>query len=100
MIKKAVSTAAAVFLLELPAALLAETSVRRPQTAMMTKPVVCRVLQEARGKSGEDLAAVVENDGASLAASNYELPTIIPGDPPIACYRARVDPSKLRRGAR
>src|SRR5438477_420498 len=38
MIKKAVSTAAAVFLLELPAALLAETSVRRPQTAMMTKP--------------------------------------------------------------
>ena len=72
----------------------------RLQTAMMTKPVVCSVLQEARGKSGEDLAAVVENDGASLAASNYELPTIIPGDPPIACYRARVDPSKLRRGAR
>ena len=58
---------------------------------MMTKPVVCRVLQEARGKSGEDLAAVVENDGASLAASNYELATIIPGDPPIACYRARVE---------
>lgn len=97
---KAVSTAAAVCLLALPAALLAETSVRRPQTAMMTKPVICRVLQEARGKSGEDLAAVIENDGASLAASNYELATIVPGDPPIACYRSRVDPSKLRRGAR
>lgn len=96
---KAVSTAAAVSLLALPAA-LAETSVRRPQTAMMTKPVICRVLQEARGKSGEDLAAVIENDGASLAASNYELATIVPGDPPIACYRSRVDPSKLRRGAR
>ena len=28
----------------------------------MTKPVVCRVLQEARGKSGEDLAAVVDHE--------------------------------------
>ncbi len=96
---KAVSTAAAVFFLALPAEVFAETSVRR-QTAMMTKPVVCRILQEARGKSGEDLAAVIESDGASLAASNYELATIVPGDPPIACYRSRVDPSKLRRGVR
>jgi len=97
---KAVSTTAAVFFLTLPAEIFAETSVRRQQTAMMTKPVVCRVLQEARGKNGEDLAAVIESDGASLAASNYELATIVPGDPPIACYRSRVDPSKLRRGAR
>ena len=100
MIKKAVSTAAAVFFLALPAEVFAETSVRRLQTAMMTKPLVCRVLQEARGKSGEDLAAVIESDGARLAASNYELTTIVPGDPPIACYRNRVDPSKVRRGAR
>ena len=54
---KEVSTTAAVFFLALPAEVFAETSVRRQQTAMMTKPVVCRVLQEARGKSGEDLVA-------------------------------------------
>lgn len=97
---KAVSTAAAVLFVALSAEVFAETSVRRLQTAMMTKPVVCRVLQEARGKSGEDLATVIESDGANLAASNYELATIVPGDPPIACYRSRLDPSKLRRGAR
>ena len=64
------------------------------------KPVVCRVLEEGRGKSGEELAAAVERDGARLARSNYELAAILPGDPPIACYRGRVDNGKLPAGAR
>ncbi len=97
---KAVFTLAAVFCLALPAMILAETSVHHPQKGTAMKPVVCRVLQEARGKAGEDLAAVLEGDGARLAASNYELAAIVPGDPPIACYRARVDASKLPPGAR
>jgi hypothetical protein len=84
--------------LALPASVLAETPVRRSQTAM--KPVICRVVEEARGKRAEELASALEADGARLAQSNYELAAVIPGDPPIACYRGRGDPSKLPRGAR
>lgn len=64
------------------------------------KPVVCRVLEEGRGKSGEELAAAVERDGARLSRSNYELAAILPGDPPIACYRGRVGSEKVPAGAR
>ena len=91
---------AALLLCLAPGALPAETSVHKPQTATMMKPLVCRLVQEARGKSGDELAAALEADGARLAASNYELAAILPGDPPIACYRGRADPSKLPRGAR
>jgi hypothetical protein len=96
----AAAIAAAALCLAAPAALVAGTSLRRPQTGTMMKPVVCRVVDEARGKSGSELAAALETDGARLAASNYELAAIVPGDPPIACYRGRVDPTKLPRGAR
>ena len=91
---------AALLSLIAPAALFARAAGPRPQTGTMMKPVVCRVVEEARGKSGEELAGALERDGARLAASNYELAAIVPGDPPIACYRGRVDPSKLPRGAR
>lgn len=95
---KAVLIPAVLLCLALPAALLAETSVRRQQTMM--KPVICRVVEEARGKHSEELAAALEADGARLAQSNYELAALLPGDPPIACYRGRADPAKLPRGAR
>jgi hypothetical protein len=72
----------------------------RPQTGTMMKPVVCRVVDEARGKSGEEVAAAIERDGALLARSNYDLAAIVPGDPPIACYRARIAIGKLPAGAR
>ena len=84
--------------LAVPAALLAQTSVRRSQTMM--KPVICKVVEEGRGKAGAELAAVLEADGARLAQSNYELAAIVPGDPPIACYRGRADAARLPRGAR
>jgi hypothetical protein len=72
----------------------------RPQTGTMMKPVVCRPVEEGRGKTGEDLAAAIERDGALLARSNYDLAAILPGDPPIACYRARIAIGKLPAGAR
>jgi hypothetical protein len=97
---RVVLRAAALLCIASPAALSAEAPVRRPQTGTMMKPVVCRVLEEGRGKSGEQLASVVERDGARLALSNYELAAILPGDPPIACYRGRVDPGRLPPGAR
>src|SRR5207245_10191032 len=80
-----------VFLLELPAALLAESSVRRPQTAMMTQPVVCRVLQEARGRSGAVLAGVVVAGGPRRQATNSERGTRSPGAAPLDCLRAGGD---------
>jgi hypothetical protein len=72
----------------------------RPQTGTMMKPVVCRPVEEGRGKSGEELAAAIERDGALLARSNYDLAAVLPGDPPIACYRARIAIGKLPAGAR
>ena len=87
-------------LLAFAAPLRAATPVRRPQTGMAMKPVICRVVNEARGKAGEDLAAALESDAVRMAASNYDLAAIAPTEPPIACYRSRADPSKLPRGAR
>jgi hypothetical protein len=97
---RTVLRAAALFCIASPAALAADAPIRRPQTGTLMKPVVCRVLEEGRGKSGEELAVAVERDGARLARSNYELAAILPGDPPIACYRGRVDSEKLPAGAR
>jgi hypothetical protein len=67
---------------------------------MMMKPVVCRVIEEGRGKSGQELANLLEREGSRFAASNYQLAAILPGDPPIACYRSAADPGKLPKGAR
>ena len=97
---RAVSWTSALLAIATLSALAADAPARRPQTGMMMKPVVCRLVADARGKSGEELAAAIEQDGARLAASNYELAAVLPGDPPIACYRGRVDPGKLPRGAR
>jgi hypothetical protein len=92
--------AASLCCLVMPAAFAAPPPIGRPQTGTMMKPVVCRVLEEARGKGGEEMAAAIERDGALLARSNYELAAIVPGDPPVACYRARVAIGKLPAAAR
>ncbi len=97
MTRRARSTAALFF--SAPLALFAASGPKL-QTGMMMKPVVCRAVAEARGKAGDELAGALERDAARLASSNYDLVAILPGDPPIACYRSRVDPSKLPRGAR
>lgn len=67
-------------------------------TAM--KPVVCRVVEEAKGKTGAELAEALERAGAEFARANYALSAVLPGDPPIACFTARVDSSRLPIGAR
>ena len=64
------------------------------------KPVVCRVVDEAKGKSGAELATVLEQLAATFTRSNYALAALLPGDPPIACFRSLSDPSKLPPGAR
>lgn len=67
-------------------------------TAM--KQVVCKVVVEAKGKSGAELAEVLEAEAAKFAKSNYALSALLPGDPPIACFRSLSDPANLPRGAR
>lgn len=70
----------------------------RGMTAM--KPVVCRTIEEAKGKTGAELAQAIEVEVMRFNASNYELSALLPGDPPIACFRSMADSSKLPRGAR
>jgi hypothetical protein len=67
-------------------------------TAM--KQVVCKAVDEAKGKTGAELAQVLEAEVMRFNASNYALSALLPGDPPIACFRSMADPSKLPRGAR
>ncbi len=67
-------------------------------TAM--KPVVCKAVDDAKGKSGAELAQAVEAEALKFARSNYALSALLPGDPPIACFRSMADPSNLPRGAR
>ena len=67
---------------------------------MAVKPVVCRVVPEAQGKSGQELANAIEGMGAQFHRSNYRLTALLPGDPPIACFASNSDPSKLPMGAR
>src|SRR5437660_6981717 len=52
------------------------------------------------GNSGAELAQAIEGVALQLARSNYALSALLPGDPPIACFRSLVDPSKLPIGAR
>jgi hypothetical protein len=70
------------------------------QAGMAVKPVVCRAVEEAKGKSGAELAQAVENVALQFARTNYVLAALLPGDPPIACFRSLSDPSKLPMGAR
>jgi hypothetical protein len=97
---RGVSSIAALLCIASPATPGTDAPAPRPQTRTSMKPVICRVLEEGRGKSGAELAAALERDGARLSASNYELAAILPGDPPIACYRGRGVPGELPKGAR
>jgi hypothetical protein len=67
---------------------------------MAVKPVVCQPVEEARGKSGAELAQAVETLALQFARTNYALAALLPGDPPIACFRSLSDPGKLPMGAR
>lgn len=67
-------------------------------TAM--KSVVCKQVDDAKGKSGAELAQAVEVEVTRFARSNYVLTALLPADPPIACFASTVDSSKLPRGAR
>lgn len=67
---------------------------------MMVKPVICKTLDEARGKAGAELARAIESAAVELARQNYALAALLAGDPPIACFRSLSNPSDLPRGAR
>ena len=67
-------------------------------TAMKT--VVCKAVDEAKGKSGAELAQAIEQEAARFAKSNYRLSALLAGDPPIACFHSMVDSNSLPRGAR
>ncbi len=71
-----------------------------PHTAMAMRPVVCRAVEEAKGKTPQEVAQAIEQLGAQFSKSNYALAALLPGDPPIACFRSLSDASKLPMGAR
>lgn len=58
------------------------------------KPVVCRAVADALGKSGQELAQALERDAIELAPNGYVLAALLPGDPPVACYRHEGPPPK------
>ena len=62
--------------------------------ATAVKPVVCRAVADARGKSGAELAQALEQDALELVHSGYQLAALLPGDPPVACYRHEGPPPK------
>ena len=74
--------------------------VGRPTGMTAMKSVVCRPVEEAKGKTGAELAQVIESEAAKFAKSNYALAALLPGDPPIACFRSLADNANLPRGAR
>ena len=86
----------------LPLAAVAEDKkpTGRPMGGMAMKPVVCVAVETAKGKTGQDLANEIEQKAMQFAHSNYALTALLPGDPPIACFRSLVDSSKLPMGAR
>jgi hypothetical protein len=67
---------------------------------MAVKSVVCQAVADAKGKSGQELANAIEAVAMNFARSNYALAALLPGDPPIACFRSLSDSSKLPMGAR
>ncbi|MFN2546313.1 MAG: hypothetical protein ABR567_02650 [Myxococcales bacterium] len=80
--------------------LLLAAPVGRPMGMTAMKTVVCEAVDEARGKSGAELAEAIEAEAARFAKSNYRLSALLPGEPPIACFQSMADPGKLPRGAR
>jgi hypothetical protein len=72
----------------------------RPMGMTAMKSVVCKPVEEAKGKSGAELAQIIESEAARFAKANYALAALLPGDPPIACFRSLVDNANLPRGAR
>lgn len=79
-------------------ALLFAAAPARGAAAM--KSVVCKPIDEARGKSGQELAQAIEQAAIELARARYRLAALLPGDPPIACFNARADARQLPMGAR
>lgn len=71
-----------------------------PKASTAMKPVVCVPLTAARGKSGAELAQIIEQEGMRFEKGNYELAGLLPGDPPVACWRGRSSSANLPRGAR
>jgi hypothetical protein len=67
---------------------------------MAMKQVVCKPIDEGKGKAGLELAAAIEALASQLQRANYRLTALLPGDPPIACFQSLSDPSQLPRGAR
>lgn len=58
------------------------------------KPVLCRAVADAAGKTGQELAQALERDALELAPNGYLLAALLPGDPPVACYRHEGPPPK------
>jgi len=67
-----------------------------PGHVTAVKPVSCRAIEDARGKTGQALAQAVERDALELATQAYELTALLPGDPPVACYR-HVSPPPAKK---
>ena len=72
----------------------------RPLGGMAMKSIVCLAIEDARGKTGQELANAIEQEVVKLSRSNYALTALLAGEPPIACFRSTVDNSKLPMGAR
>ena len=72
----------------------------RPMGMTAMKTVVCKPVDDAKGKAGTDLAGAIESEAAKFAKANYRLSALLPGDPPIACFHSLGDSSQLPRGAR
>ena len=72
----------------------------RPMGGMAMKPVVCKAIEEGRGKTGQDLANAIEEEVMKFSRSSYVLTALLAGETPIACFRSTVDNSKLPMGAR
>jgi hypothetical protein len=75
-----------------------EAAETHPGQGTAVKPVICRAVDGAQGKTGPELAQAVERDALELATQGYELAALLPGDRPVACYRHFGSPPK--RGAK
>ncbi len=59
------------------------------------KPVLCRAGGRcAPGRAGQELAQAIERDALELGPKGYLLAALLPGDPPVACYRHEGPPPK------
>jgi len=82
------------------AMLLLSAGIARPGGMTAMKSVVCRPVEDGKGKAGQELGDAIERMAMQFARSNYQLAALLPGDPPIACFVSKVDSSKLPPGAR